>query len=924
MRKVKDRFWGIKVCLFLSFITSVIFLLGWVESLENMGLDLRFRLRGPIDPKSDIVIVAIDAVSMKDLGHWPWSRRYHARLIDMLAKAQAKVIGLDLSVIEEEKRDTLSDAAFFTSATRAGNIVYPVFFDLIRTDSGKKEICLKPLPALKETALGLGHIEVEPSLDGILRKINLVRPFEDEGFLSFGLEIVRAARDISLTDLKSPRGNTFIFGPLEIPMDDEGRMLINYCGGQHTVKTFSYIDVLEERIPLSEFTGKIVLVGITAKKISDEFMTPFSDQSNPMPGVEIHANVIRTIIEQDYIRRADRLTIILLIFLAGIALSFLFHRLSPRKSLVVTFLLCLFLGIISVTAFNYDEIWIDIIPFVLLMGTSWAAITLKEVNAANRSLDEEVTRLSEIYRTSGKSLLSQTTEETPRQMIYSLKDFFNLKAVILFLYEERKKEFTAQFTAGIEAGSIIKSRFKLGEGLVGKVAQQKELKTVEGLEQPFDLSEAGTSAFLPLNIKDRCVGVLVLCTQKSGTFSRDNLDFLNIVANRLAQLIEIERTYETLSSPSIGPLNILSSEKTVQKVEALAAIYNSIILDRIMIDNILNDITDGIMVADCLGVITYANPQFKALLNVPDEREKLNIIEIIKEFGFYTKEELLDEFYKVVANNRILSLNLEMEKKNKSYNLSLASFRDKRERTIGLVGVLHDVTYLKEISQAKSEFVATVSHELRTPLTSIRGVVELLLTGMAKGDIYGNKQELLEIALRNTNRLTKLVEDILSLSKIESGKIKMELEETDLVALIQYAVSEMNILAEDNNISIHTSMSQSLPLVLADADRINQVLVNLLSNAIKFSRRGGRITIEAVEEPEWIKVRVVDTGIGIPAEEMSKIFEKFHSPVTTKGTGLGLSICKAIIEEHGGRIWAESRVGKGSTFCFTLPKAVDR
>lgn len=924
-RQKMDRFGELKICLSLAIIISIIFLLGWFEPLENMGLDFRFRLRGPIYPKDEMVIVAIDTISLKHLGHWPWPRRYHARLIDVLSKAQARVIGFDLHFTEEDKRDPLSDAAFVTSATRAGNIVYPVFFDLPQTGSEEKEICLKPLPALQQAAVGLGHIEVEPSLDGILRKVNLVRPFAEEGFFSFGLEIVRTTLDIPLLDLRSPRGNTFLLGPLAIPMDDEGRMFINYSGGQHTFKTFSYFDVLEERVPLSEFTGKIVLVGITAKGLSDEFMTPFSDQSNPMPGVEIHANIIRTIIEQDYIKRADRLTIALLTLILGVGLSFIFQRLSPRKNLILALFLLLLLVMSSITAFNYNGIWIDTIPFALLIGLSWAGITLKEITVANRALDEEVTRLSQTFRISGKSLLAGEVEETPRQVLSSLQRFFNFKAVILFLPDERGKGFAPQFTAGIELESI-KYRLKLGENMADKVAQQKKIEVFEGQDQPFELPEVVASAYLPAIIRDRCVGVLVLCSQKADVFSRHNLNLLRIIANQLAQAIEAKRAYEALSTPSIGPLNILSSEKTAQKVEALTSIYNSIILDRIMIDNILDDVTDGIMVANCLGVITCSNPQFKNLFDLSNGKTKLNIIDLIKKFGLYTREELLEEFYKVVADNRILSLDLEMPAKKKSYNLSLASFKDTQERVIGLVGVVHDVTYLKEISQAKSEFVATVSHELRTPLTSIKGSLELLFREMSKGKIHGDKFEFIEIGLRNVNRLSKLVDNILDLSKIEAGKIKISLEKVNLPILVKHAVSEMKVLADENEITIHTSIPQSLSPVLADVDRINQVLVNLLSNAIKFSRKGGRVSIEAKEEPKGVEVRVVDTGMGIPEEEMSKIFNKFQqvnvpSNKTIKGTGLGLAICKIIINEHGGRIWGESKVGKGATFCFTLQKA---
>lgn len=228
-----------------------------------------------------------------------------------------------------------------------------------------------------------------------------------------------------------------------------------------------------------------------------------------------------------------------------------------------------------------------------------------------------------------------------------------------------------------------------------------------------------------------------------------------------------------------------------------------------------------------------------------------------------------------------------------------------------------------EVDRLKSEFVSMVSHELRTPLTSIKGSLGLILGGVC-GEINGEVRELLTIALNNSDRLIKLINDILDISKIEAGKLKMNLEPLDLSSLIQRCVQHLAGFAQERQITIYTAINGSLPLVKADRDQIERVVTNLLSNAIKFSEVGGLIRIWLERKPGWVIVRVRDHGIGIAPEDHQRIFDKFQqlqSGTNRKigGTGLGLSICKAIVAEHHGQIGVESALGQGSTFYFSLP-----
>ena len=236
---------------------------------------------------------------------------------------------------------------------------------------------------------------------------------------------------------------------------------------------------------------------------------------------------------------------------------------------------------------------------------------------------------------------------------------------------------------------------------------------------------------------------------------------------------------------------------------------------------------------------------------------------------------------------------------------------------------------LEDLDRLKSDFISTVSHELRTPITSIKAFVELLLI---KPDLTAErKTRLLETINSESQRLSRLVNDLLDLSRIESGVMQWRDEDLDIKDVVEAALSGIAPLAQSKSIQVRSRSGDHLRRVRVDRDRLMQVLMNLLSNAIKFTGEGGQISVQVLGQgdPAGVLVSVDDTGVGIPAEDLGLIFERFHRSgdvLTSKveGTGLGLAICRQIVEHYGGRIWAESEVGKGSRFLFFLPCAEEQ
>jgi PAS domain S-box-containing protein len=261
-----------------------------------------------------------------------------------------------------------------------------------------------------------------------------------------------------------------------------------------------------------------------------------------------------------------------------------------------------------------------------------------------------------------------------------------------------------------------------------------------------------------------------------------------------------------------------------------------------------------------------------------------------------------------------------------------APVTDLQDRYLGRLLVFRDITREREVERMKSDFVSIVSHELRTPLTSIQGALQLVLghpesgkPGMADS-LPPRGRELLTISRSNTERLIRLINDILDIAKIEQGRIDLRREQVEPGELCRLAAAEMSALANGRGISVELQIKPWLPKVLADRDRSVQVLVNLLSNAIKFSRPGQRVLVSARHDGGMVSFTVQDWGRGIAQEDQAGLFQKFQqidsSPTRdVGGTGLGLAISKALVEEQGGRMWLASEPGKGSSFSFTLPVA---
>jgi two-component system phosphate regulon sensor histidine kinase PhoR len=244
------------------------------------------------------------------------------------------------------------------------------------------------------------------------------------------------------------------------------------------------------------------------------------------------------------------------------------------------------------------------------------------------------------------------------------------------------------------------------------------------------------------------------------------------------------------------------------------------------------------------------------------------------------------------------------------------------QHSSGSLLLVQDLTRIRRLETVRRDFISNLSHELRTPLASLKALTETLQDG-ALDDPPAARRFIDQIQVE-TDALTQMVTELLELSRIESGRFSLDLRPVSPYELLDSASRRMQLQAERAGLSLRMECAYDLPKVKIDPQRLEQVLVNLIHNAVKFTRTGGEIVLVAETTNGVVRFAIRDTGIGIPAEDISRVFERFYRVDKSRagsGTGLGLSIAKHIVEAHGGRIWVESVEGRGSTFYFTIPVA---
>jgi two-component system, OmpR family, phosphate regulon sensor histidine kinase PhoR len=331
---------------------------------------------------------------------------------------------------------------------------------------------------------------------------------------------------------------------------------------------------------------------------------------------------------------------------------------------------------------------------------------------------------------------------------------------------------------------------------------------------------------------------------------------------------------------------------------------------------LFNSMLEGLLLLDRNRKIYLANRAFKNLFGLKIELRGKTVMEALR---FHELDELVK---RVEADQQVFNYELKLPELSERWlQVNAAVISNSAGEREGTILVFHDLTRLKQLERTREEFVANVSHELRTPLSLIKGYVETLLDGARNDPAIAER--FLKIIERNTQRLDLLIQDLLTISALESERIKLNLQPMELRPLIEKVFTDLKPPAENKNVELLSQLPELT--ATADVNRLEQVLANLVDNAIKYGRAQGSVKVGGKKLDDGkLEIFVQDDGPGIPAESLDRVFERFYRVDKARsrdqgGTGLGLSIVKHIVQAHGGEVWVKSELGKGATFFFTLP-----
>jgi PAS domain S-box-containing protein len=532
-----------------------------------------------------------------------------------------------------------------------------------------------------------------------------------------------------------------------------------------------------------------------------------------------------------------------------------------------------------------------------------------DVKKALVGRNRELAALLAILQTATQSL---ETEKILNDTLDKSLEILDFDVGYIRTLDPEKKNLIVRVARGLSSPEFLSTSFPLDspDPIVGKIVFKTQKPYIGSDIRKDPMFQARTMekegvisvAMIPIVSKQRAMGFIAVGSKKFHKFTKREIRLLSAFSSQLGSALENAQLYDEVNKEKAYIENLVDN--------AGDAIISTDAEDRILTWNHGAEVIFGYSKEETIGqsLAILLTSRLKAELE--EIRDKVRLTGVLR--------------------------NLEVRRLRKDgiiieTSLAVSPIRDKDDNVIGFLHLARDITEkkryeqrLKELDQMKSAFVSNVSHELRTPLTAIKASADNMLDRLL-GDLNEKQVGYLTRIKSNTDRLARLINDLLDLSTIEAGKINLRLMNLPLVALVREATESLRPVATEKLIHLKVVSADPGAIAWADRDKVIQVLMNLIGNALKFTPLRGKVTVAVTRnDPAWMQISVADSGPGIPVEEVNNVFGRFYQidqagKQKTQGTGLGLAISKALVEMHGGKIWVESELGKGSAFCFTLP-----
>lgn len=549
----------------------------------------------------------------------------------------------------------------------------------------------------------------------------------------------------------------------------------------------------------------------------------------------------------------------------------------------------------------------------------------ERVALRTQALAEESERVKILLRITTELTTSLDKDVVLARALQLVNDVVKAGQGVIMLLDEESDDLVIQAAEGLESDVPVEglpSGMKRDEGLAGRVIDRREAVVIGDASQDErwvagQFGDQNSILAAPLITGNDVLGVIMLTHPDNDRFTGEQLSLVEAAASQVANAIHNASLYDLIR----------------QQAEKLGVMMREAQIEVAKVQSILESIADGVLVAEADGEIIMANMPIANILDMPQEnligKTVHELMGLYGESGDHWVKTIEAWAAKAHSLEPRTSLKNQLEMDDKIVLVHVAPVFA-NNNYFGTISIFRDVTKEVEVDRMKSEFVSTVSHELRTPMTSIKGYADLMLMGAA-GELTPPQLRYLDVIKNNADRLKALVNDLLDISRIETGKTQLNLQPVDISKLVSDVVNDHvrgRIQHESKEIDVITSIAPSLPLANADPEKVTRILTNLMDNALNYTPPGGEVEIGASANGNFVAISVRDTGIGISEENQEKIFDRFFrvEEATVQdipGTGLGLSIVSSLVEMHGGEMSLTSRLGQGSTFTFTLPLVVD-
>ncbi|MGB5520240.1 MAG: CHASE2 domain-containing protein [Gammaproteobacteria bacterium] len=817
----------------------------------------------------DIIIIAIDDESLKELGRWPWPRSTHARLINQLELESPRVIGLDIIFNEPDANSPFSDVLLARAMRASGKVVLPVF--MTQESMNAYPIEALPLPEFSRNAAALGHVHIDVSDDGIARRVYLKEGIGEPHWLHYSLAMLSITdQAVELQHTRNHTAHVNQYSPMlwarEYPF------LIPYAGPPGHVKQIGYAQVLSGQYPKNLFHDKIVLIGTTAEGLADALPTPLSGHSGAMPGVEIVANIIDAILNQLRIIELETSWLLLITALFVALPLLLYPFLNPTSTLLVLFSIVAGTLVVVALLLWFSGIWVPVSTILLFQFLSYPLWSWRRLVLAMRHINAELNQLS-----ARQKALSMFKDRNIVDEIKFIKLFVPIRGWVL--QDQNGVNLLEEDPVPMRNFGDLKP-----EGWT--IERNSYWARVRYHNMPCEL---GLSIGPDTSISDdemRLLNSLIMTPLSTET---DHVAYLeDVIKAKIKQVQEVGSEYEAL---------------------------------RQIIDDSLSGMADGVLICNSRGQVMLSNRRAAWYL-YGDDNADLNgqaLTDILAQVRLVDGESWRSLLQPVLfRQERLLTQAQHMA--GRDLMVEISPLRIIGDVFDGFVVNLSDISMLKASERKRTEVLNFLSHDLRSPLSSMLAMIELTKHKTSVDEM----RTMLDDMDKNTHKTLHLAEQFLQLSRANTDE-NLHFYDIDFNSVVLNAIDQIWALSNKMKVTIHHEFDCDELWTHAEPDLLERAILNLLSNAIKHSESGSIVNVTVNQHNNTIACCVIDQGSGISPEELPHLFEMFrrtrgNGVERKQGIGLGLAFVDAVARRHSGHVDVESKPGQGSAFCLKIPQ----